>query len=396
MRMYRFFGLAGLLFSSFTYVQAQVPVEEFKHYKVYFEKGRYAGWPANTGIWSWGNEILTGFSIGYHKQTEGSLHYIDREKTEIHVLARSEDGGETWSIEDPAKDGNLVFQTEFGTQRTDVPVPKAKKLTKSINFKDPKLAMAVRFGGKKEKKSYFWFSNDKGSKWQGPFELPDFGMTGLEARTEYLVDSEKECMLFLTASKSDGREGQVICVKTTDGGLNWSLVSRIGVEPKGFAIMPAAVRISKRELLVTIRNREDGKDFISSYYSRNNGRSWRQMENAVDDTGKGGSPPAMIRLHDGRICLIYAYRSDPTTGKNGSILAKLSSDNGKTWSKPYTLRNDGGGRDIGYPKAVQRPDGSVVVVYYFTDMITGPERYIASTVWAVPKPLKEIVNHTDF
>lgn len=390
--MFRFLSLISFFVLPFTLLNAQVITEEFKHYKVYMEKGRYAGWPANTGIWSWGNEILTGFSIGYHKQSTGSIHYIDREKTEIHVLGRSLDGGETWSIEDPAKDGKLVFAAEFGTQRTDVAVPKPQKLKRPINFSDPNLALAVRFAGKKEKKSYFWFSTDRGKSWSGSFELPDFGMTGIEARTEYIINSEKECMLFLTASKSDGKEGQVICVKTTDGGLNWSFVSRIGVEPEGFAIMPAAVRISKRDLLVTIRNREEGKDFISSYYSKNNGKSWRQMSNAVDDTGKGGSPPAMLRLRDGRICLVYAYRSDPSSGRNGAILAKLSSDNGKTWSKPYTLRSDGAGRDIGYPKAVQRPDGSVVVVYYFTDMITGPERYIASTVWNVPKPVQEMAD----
>ncbi len=372
-----------LTFTS-TWLGAQVPAEDVRHFKVYYEKGRFAGWPANTGIWIWGNEILTGFSIGYHKQSQTSLHYIDLQQPEIHVLSRSKDGGETWNTEDPAKNGNLVFETEFGTQRTDVPLPKPQKLTRPINFKDPNLAFIVRFGGKKEKKSYFWTSTDRGKSWSMPSQLPDFGMTGLEARTDYIVNSGNECMLFITASKSNGKEGKVICVKTTDGGLNWSLVAPIGGEPEGFAIMPASARISKRELLVTIRNRENGHDFISTYHSKDAGKSWHQLENAVDDTGKGGSPPAMIRLKDGRICMVYAYRSDPSTGKNGAILAKLSSDHGKTWSEPYILRNDGAARDIGYPKIIQRPDGNVVAVYYFTDKETGPERYIAATVWKVP------------
>jgi len=381
--MFRKLSSVLLLLPFGTGLFAQVQEPELKHFKVYHEKGRYAGWPANTGIWIWGNEILTGFSIGYHKETKNSIHFIDREKTEIHVLARSMDGGETWQIEDPAKDGSLVFQAEFGTQRTDVPVPKPQTLKKPINFLDPNLAFVVRFD--KSKKSYFWFSQNKGKNWAGPYQLPDFGMTGLEARTDYIVNSEKECYLFLTAMKSDGKEGRVICVKTEDGGLTWELVSKIDEETEGFAIMPSTVRISKRELLTTIRNREQGVDFISTYYSRNNGRSWRRWGNAVDDTGKGGSPPALIKLQDGRLCLIYAYRSDPASGKNGSIFAKLSSDNGRTWSKPYTIRYDGAGRDIGYPRAVQRPDGSVVIVYYFTDMITGPERYIGATIWNIPK-----------
>ncbi len=380
--MLRFFRTFCFLSLTTITLRAQIPADDVRHLKVYHEPGRYAGWPANTGIWIWGNEILTGFSIGYHKQTKTSLHYIDREKTEMHVLARSKDGGESWEIEDPAKAGVLVFEAEFGTQRTDVPMPKPKKLTRPINFKDPNLAFVTRFA--KNKKSYFWFSANRGKTWAGPYMLPDFGMTGLEARTEYIVNSEKECMLFITATKSDGKEGRVICVRTVDGGVNWSLVSPIGEEPEGFAIMPAAVRISKRELLVTIRNREDGADFISTYYSRSNGKSWKQLGNASDDTGKGGSPPAMLRLKDGRICLVYGYRSDPSTGRNAAMIAKLSSDNGKSWSKKYILRNDGAARDIGYPKMVQRPDGSLVIVYYFTDMLTGPERYIGATIWNVP------------
>lgn len=380
--MLRRLRIVPALLISLVCLHVQAQTGDIKNSKVYHEKGRYAGWPANTGIWQWENEILTGFSIGYHKISDKSLHFIDRERTEIHVLARSKDGGETWEIEDPAKDGVLVFETEFGTQRTDVPVPQPQILKEPVNFKDPGLALAVRFG--KNKKSYFWHSADKGKTWNGPYTLPDFGMTGLEARTEYIINSEKECMLFLTASKSDGKEGKVICVRTTDGGLNWSLVAPIGEETDGFAIMPAAVRISGDELLTTIRNREDGADFISTYYSENNGKVWRQLDNAADDTGKGGSPPAMIRLQDGRICMVYAYRSDPSTGKNAAILAKLSSDSGKSWSAPYTLRDDGAGRDIGYPKIVQRPDGKVVVVYYFTDALTGPERYIAATIWSVP------------
>ena len=37
-----------------------------KHVIVYKEVGRYAGWPANYGIWSWGDEIVTGFTLGFH------------------------------------------------------------------------------------------------------------------------------------------------------------------------------------------------------------------------------------------------------------------------------------------------------------------------------------------
>ena len=35
-----------------------------KNVTIYRESGRFAGWPANYGIWSWENEIVVGFTVG--------------------------------------------------------------------------------------------------------------------------------------------------------------------------------------------------------------------------------------------------------------------------------------------------------------------------------------------
>ncbi|UCE05363.1 MAG: hypothetical protein JSW07_17370, partial [bacterium] len=67
---------------------------------VFDEPGRFGGWPANNGIWSWDDEIVVGFVHGYYQASE--LHHsIDKTRPQTSVLARSLDGGETWSIEDP-------------------------------------------------------------------------------------------------------------------------------------------------------------------------------------------------------------------------------------------------------------------------------------------------------
>src|SRR5262249_18506879 len=49
------------------------------HVVVYSEPGRFAGWPANHGIWSWGEEILVGCSRGYY-QDRGRFHHIDHDR----------------------------------------------------------------------------------------------------------------------------------------------------------------------------------------------------------------------------------------------------------------------------------------------------------------------------
>ena len=352
---------------------------DVKHVKVYHEKGRYAGWPANHGIWIWGNEILTGFSKGYHKDM-GNRHNIDRDKVVLQVLARSKDGGETWAEEDPGKTG-MVSYTSFGLQRTDVKSNPVTPLSEKMNFKHPDFALTVRMG--KDDHSSYWYSYNKGHNWKGPYALPNFGASGTMARTDYIIDSENEAILFLTVQKKDGKEGRVMCVKTTDGGKSWAFVSWIGDEPADYSIMPASVRLSKNEILVTLRNKEGEGSHIASYFSADNGKSWITRGKAVDDTGIG-NPPAMVKMHDGRICLIYGFRSDPGSVTTSDIRARLSSDQGKTWGQDYILRNDGSGRDVGYPRVVQRPDGKIVAVYYFMDKATGPERYIGATIWTPP------------
>jgi hypothetical protein len=155
----------------------------------------------------------------------------------------------------------------------------------------------------------------------------------------------------------------------------------IGPEPAGYAIMPSTIRLGPRELLTTIRRAEalpKKRSWIDAWISTDNGESWTHVGEPVRDTGEG-NPPHLLKLADGRLCLTYGRRAEPF-----GIFARLSKDGGKTWTVPICLRDDGGGRDLGYPRSVQRPDGRVATVYYFWDKKTGPERYIAATTWAPP------------
>jgi hypothetical protein len=354
-----------------------------KHVRVYYEQGRFGGWPANYGIWSWGNEILTGFSRGWYRDLGPDRHHIDREKPEEHWLARSLDGGDTWALENPAEKGFLIPEggALHGTELEGVEIPEWKLSPGGIDFTHPDFAMTLRMTDINSGPSRFYYSYDRGHTWEGPFRLPLLADRGTAARTDYIVDGQHECMVFLTASKSNGREGRPFCARTTDGGKSWAFVSWIGPEPMGFAIMPATVRLDENRLLTVVRCRRGPDRWLSAWHSGDNGYTWEHRNNPVPDTGEG-NPPALIRLASGKLCLTYGYRAEPY-----SIQALLSNDEGRTWSDPVILRDDGNDRDIGYPRSVQRPDGKVVTLYYFNDAKTGPERYIAATIWdpeAVP------------
>src|SRR5882762_2571345 len=228
-----------------------------RHVFIYHHPERFAGFPANHGIWHWGNEILVGFSAGDYKDLGPNRHAIDREKPEEHLLARSLDGGETWTIENPAAKGVLVGAAggRHGTLPPGVKEPESVDCPGGIDFTHPDFALTCRMTGTDSGQSRFYYSYDRGRAWKGPFNLPLFGQPGIAARTDYIVNDPRDCFLFLTASKSNHKEGCVICVRTRDAGKTWLFIGNIGPEPEGYSIMPSSVRLSPNELLTTIRCR---------------------------------------------------------------------------------------------------------------------------------------------
>jgi len=360
-----------------------------QHVTIYREASRFAGWPANYGIWSWGDEIVLGFTLGYHKSDAG-FHARDREKPFVGMQARSLDGGQTWQVQEtPCRTPGKKGLSADEHMRPELRVGRALEMEGAmtdcpggVDFAHPDFAlMCARSGLTTGAKSWFYISYDRCRAWEGPYRLPMFGQTGIAARTDYLISSAGECTLFLTAAKPNGDEGRVFCARTTNAGKTFDFLSWIGPEPEGFTIMPASVRLSGSRILAAVRCREgrrefqDAKAWIDLYASDNNGATWDYVNRPVAYTGTGGNPPTLTRLHHGQLCLTYGYRDAPY-----SICARLSTDDGITWGEEIPLRNDGGSHDIGYPRTVQRPDGRIITAYYFCDQPDG-ERYIAATLW---------------
>jgi hypothetical protein len=332
---------------------------------VYGKVGDFCGWPANNGVWIWGNEILVGFSYGRYVEKKGH----NKGSGSTNVLARSTDGGVSWTMEDPenfAGDGGVVNLAPG-----------------NINFAHPDFAMRMhRSGGAR-----FFISYDRGRKWQGPWGFGDLmshpQLKGLEntARTDYIVNGKEDCFMFMSARKPDtGTRDRAFVGQTTDGGKTFKFVSWINHEEVGTVrgAMPSTVRISKKKLVSALR-RKYPDQWVDVFASNDNGESWKFLSKVADTGGWNGNPPALVKLKDGRICCVYGNRTTRTMN------TRYSRNEGKSWGREYILRNDYqtdslNDPDLGYPRVVERPDGKLVAMYYWATR-ANLHHHIAATIW---------------
>ncbi len=97
-------------------------------------------------------------------------------------------------------------------------------------------------------------------------------------------------------------------------------------------------------------------DAVELFRSDDDGTTWTGPQRV---TAKNEINAHLVRLKDGRLLLSYGNRIKDQFG----VLAKLSSDEGKTWGAPIRLAHTLDG-DCGYPSSVQRADGKIVTAYY--------------------------------
>src|SRR4051794_21554787 len=82
-------ALAALLCVAGGGIAAAPGPETPENVVVYQAPGRFGGWPANNGIWSWGDEIVVGFVLGTFKVNPAGGHAIDGSKPSVPHFARS-------------------------------------------------------------------------------------------------------------------------------------------------------------------------------------------------------------------------------------------------------------------------------------------------------------------
>lgn len=144
-----------------------------------------------------------------------------------------------------------------------------------------------------------------------------------------------------------------------DDGQTWEWLAEIpardGDNPGDYHELHV-VEANDGTLIAHIRNhnKANSRETLQTE-SVDGGKSWTKPH-AI---GVWGLPSHLLKLDDGRLLMTYGHRRKPLGN-----LARVSSDNGKSWSAAMTLSDDATSGDLGYPSTVQLEDGSLLTVWY--------------------------------
>jgi len=148
--------------------------------------------------------------------------------------------------------------------------------------------------------------------------------------------------------------------ESSDDGKTWKWLAEIPTRPDDEVTTKYhelhAVEAADGTIIAQIRNHnKNGAGETLQSESTDGGKTW----SVPHSIGVWGLPSFLTKLKDDRLLMTYGYRRKPYGNQ-----ARVSKDNGKTWSEPITISDDGASGDLGYPSTVQLADGSLITIWY--------------------------------
>jgi hypothetical protein len=156
--------------------------------------------------------------------------------------------------------------------------------------------------------------------------------------------------------------GKIGVAESKDDGMTWQWLADIPARagdpgPREYHELHA-VEANDGTLIAHIRNHNktnSGETLQAE--SMDGGKTWSELHTI----GVWGLPSHLLRLREGRLLMTYGHRRPPFGNQ-----ARISADEGKTWSEAIMLSTDGIGGDLGYPSTVELEDGTLLTVWYET------------------------------
>lgn len=327
------------------------------------QSDRYHGWPTLT------------------RRKNGELLVVCSGGRETHVcpfgrveLIRSFESGETWTyartiLDGPIDDrdagiletpkGSLLVTTftslayEPGLHKAEADAEQGKPTMPAEKLARWQAVHRRLPAGEHQQHLGCWMlrSEDGGLNWSPAYRVPlnsPHGPTNLADGRQFYAG---------VALWENGRK--VGTSFSEDDGKTWSplaeLPVRDGDDASNYHELHA-VEAADGRLIVQIRNHNTAnKGETLQTHSMDGGKTWADPY-AI---GVWGLPSHLLRLSDDRLLMTYGYRRDPLGNQ-----ARISSDNGQTWSAPMIIYGEATSGDLGYPSTVEISPGKLVTVWY--------------------------------
>ncbi|MCK4344187.1 MAG: exo-alpha-sialidase [Bacteroidales bacterium] len=291
------------------------------------------------------------------------------------VCYASKDGGRTWNYM------GIPVPNEPGTNRMN--------LVAGLSNDGSLVTLVSGWGGKGFREyilpTVVSRSQDNGRTWtrKGSVKLPE-GEPILVPFGDIIRLGGKKLAASAYGYVKGRKSNSAYLLFSYDDGYTWGdavPMGRFGDKPGEYNDYNevATLRIRPDRWLAAARtNRSSDLELI---VSEDEGKTWQ-----VPNTLKNGTisrryehPAHLLKLNDGRILLTYGIR----WGTQG-IGARVSDDEGKTWSAPMVVISHGGS-DSGYPASVQLEDGTLVTAYYSNTNKNHPRYHMGCVRWKLPK-----------
>ncbi|MFY9256230.1 MAG: sialidase family protein [Fuerstiella sp.] len=336
-------------------------IDEIK--TISLQHDRYIGWP--TLIRRSNGELLVAFSGG----RETHVCPFGR----VDVIS-SFDAGETWTYPRTILDGPIddrdagLLETPQGTLLATTFTslayePNLQKAIAAAQQGKPTMAAdrlerwqavhrRVPSGRHKELLGCWMLrSEDGGLNWSSAYRVP--------LNSPHGPISLSDGRLFYAGVALWETERKVGFSTSNDDGKTWtnlvSLPTRTGDDFNNYHELHA-VEAADGRIVVQIRNHNAAnKGETLQTHSTDGGRTWAEPY-AI---GVWGLPSHLLRLADDRLLMTYGHRRAPLGNQ-----ARISDDNGQSWSEPMIISNDATSGDLGYPSTVEISPGQLVTVWY--------------------------------
>ncbi len=336
-------------------------VEEIK--TISLQDDRYHGWP--TMVRRRNGELVVVCSGGRHS------HVCPFGRVE---LIKSTDDGATWSYARTLVDGPIddrdagILETSKGTLlvttfTSTAYVPGLQKAVAAAQQGKPTMpqeqlakwqAAHSRIpDGQHEQHLGCWMlrSEDGGLNWSPAYRVPlnsPHGPVNLsDGRLFYpgIALWDKERKVGFSFSDDDGKtwkQAVDLPIRKGDDGTQYHELH--GIEA------------ADGRLIVQIRNhnKTNNRETLQTH-SADGGKTWAEPYSI----GVWGLPSHLLRLSDDRLLMSYGHRRNPLGNQ-----ARISEDNGVTWSEPMIIQGDATSGDLGYPSTVEIASGHFVTVWY--------------------------------